>query len=382
VKWLGYRQLAGKSIKRPGDIAARMKEPRVVELADSIRHLGEEPIHAPTVDEAGALIAGRDRMAALLNLKAKRIWVRVAGGLTEQERLDLEVDENLRRRVENRDELIARKVQRLVTAALTQGEGGRNVRLGRQAATAAARKKVAAQLDTTTEAVRAAEKRARQESAREERRPSAATPIAEADDGAEDVGAPVPAPVEALPSSPPVRAWGVVPIGHVEALELQEVQDRCDQIDKLLRQAQAIATGCRIASPVAQAAMARAKAAAHAAAAEVRACRPDVECPFCKRVPCRLAACGACGGTGYLTEQQIFGVDDRMLIGGDGAVVPDGRGGMVPASGALAIGAPPRTGLGGRELPKFAKPAAKKLRIEDPDGNALEPVEDTNGVPW
>jgi hypothetical protein len=50
MKWLGYRQIALKSIVVDApDIRLRMKQPHVIELAANIQKHGEEPANAPSI---------------------------------------------------------------------------------------------------------------------------------------------------------------------------------------------------------------------------------------------------------------------------------------------------------------------------------------------
>jgi hypothetical protein len=225
MKWMGYRHVAVDSIVLPGDINKRMKRPHVVELAKSIRELGDEPIHAPTVTAKGSkLVAGRDRMAALLLNESEDCWVRLVEG-SKQELADLEVDENLHRRHDDRDDLIARRVAKVageVEAAgqlpdAVYGNPGRP-----KTARGAARERVARELGTTPDAIRAAEHRATAKKS--------------------EVS---PAAIEGKPLVPPVEIWGL-PIPEAmpgyEFAEIVNVQREIDAADKALRAAQAALT--------------------------------------------------------------------------------------------------------------------------------------------
>src|SRR5689334_5170771 len=188
LRWLGYKQVGVNTIVLPSDVKRRMKAPHVIELAKSIAELGEEPIHAPTIaNRTRKLIAGRDRMAALLINGVKSCWVRMVEG-TPQELADLEVDENLHRRQDNRDELIARRVAKVEGQIEAEIEAGQlpdtaSGNAGRpKSARGQARERVARELGTTPEAVRAAETRAARE-----------------DDE----------PIQVGPLPPPVEIWGI-----------------------------------------------------------------------------------------------------------------------------------------------------------------------------
>jgi hypothetical protein len=109
MRWIGYKKISFKSITLDAaDIRKRSKLAHVADLASDIRDKGQEPIHAPTVRmPGGVLLCGRDRMAALLTLKTKKLWVRLCE-CTDAEAADLEASENVHRRNDNRNDVLAR----------------------------------------------------------------------------------------------------------------------------------------------------------------------------------------------------------------------------------------------------------------------------------
>jgi hypothetical protein len=117
----GTRRVAINTLKLPGDMKARMKAPHVVDLAESIEALGGEPSMTPLIRlGTREVVAGRDRIAACMLLKIPRIDVRVVDG-TDAEIAQLELDENLRRRQDNRTSMLAQAVK-LETAARKAAE--------------------------------------------------------------------------------------------------------------------------------------------------------------------------------------------------------------------------------------------------------------------
>lgn len=334
MKWLGYKQVPVSSVVLPGDVGGRMSLPRVVELARDIKELGEEPISAPTI-QAGTkkLIAGRDRMAATLINKSKQVWVHIADA-TEQEAGDLEVSENLYRRVDNRDELIARRVRKVVECvALTRRAGGTFV--SPQTAKAAARKKVAAEAGVSTAAVRKAEQR------------DAASKAAKKETGAGAGAGEAPsAPVDTCP----IETLGaeIAPrfVGHVGA-----VMDVIEEAESLLRRLQKIVTGLREHRfPVAR--QQRLEEDAKSLAAAIRLARPAMVCPWCKDTRDRGDRgedCYPCDGRGYIVAEQVPTVPKEFLA--PGVVAKNGR--------AVATSKRKAT-----------------LRIQDADGNPIDVTKD------
>jgi ParB-like chromosome segregation protein Spo0J len=268
----GVKMVAISAIKyEMPDIRRRMTQPAVIELAESRKRLR---IHPPVVGEDMQLIAGRDRLAADLLNKTKRIEVRIVEA-TPEERLDLEIDENLHRRPVDRDALIARRVNRVTAELVSPQEDTEPTpqlpdnlstnspkrKPGRPPTVGPARAKVAAELGTTPEAVRKAEARA--------------------------AAALEPAPE---PLTGP-------------ALALAEVQEAIDGADKAMRACQGALSrldGLHFEPALRQ----RLLLAAHALAVDIRTARPEAVCCSCEGTG---AFCEACDSIGLQTATQVAG---------------------------------------------------------------------------
>ncbi|HET7036571.1 MAG TPA: ParB/RepB/Spo0J family partition protein [Thermomicrobiaceae bacterium] len=359
LRWMGYKQVAVKTIVLPSDVKKRQKLPHVVELARSIAELGDEPIHAPTIAaKSKKLIAGRDRMAALLLNGVKSCWVRMADG-TAKELADLEIDENLHRRQDDRDALIARRVNKVTAEVEAAGELPDTVsgKPGRKkTAHGQARERVARELGTTPEAIRAAEARA----------------------AAPD---PVPMPQQVLP---PVETWGIAetffPQGELDAA--RRVQEVIDAADAKLKAAQGILSGLKDGcGQVGQRAYALLYEHVHQVADAVRRARPEYVCPYCKYVPSMRPTCPGCAGVGFTGPDSLEAVADELTHVDEYAVVVDGRGGFIPIAQARARnGGPPARGIVEQPAIRPQPKPVKKLQIQDGDGNPLNFEDD--GIPF
>lgn len=277
----GYKQVAFKSIMMDvADIRARSKRAHITELAANIRETLGEPIHSPTVRVPGnVLLCGRDRMAALLLLKAKKFWVRQVE-CSDSEARELELAENAYRRpVENRAEMIAEMVQ-LRTAAIKSEsvvteEQGRTVSLpAENAVKAKARKEVARAAGVSVAAVKKAEQRAK---AAKEEAPA-------------EPAAPEPATLDLLF----VDDDGARAIMHLARGD----QEAIDKADKLLQRAQAALNGL-----TANALQQQLYADVHRVASRVRSHRPEFICPWCKGLPDLLEDCQPCLSLGYVSHE-------------------------------------------------------------------------------
>lgn len=109
MRWLEYRRdrIDDLWLDR-ADIARRMEQPHVKRLAESFDATGGEPGNAPWVTDDGALVAGRDRIAAAMLRGAEEITVRV-GEFTPYELRRATLIEQLRRPA-NQDALVAELV--------------------------------------------------------------------------------------------------------------------------------------------------------------------------------------------------------------------------------------------------------------------------------
>jgi hypothetical protein len=298
-------------------------------------------------------------MAALLANRTKRCWIRVADA-DEQERSDLEASENLHRRQDNRDELIARRVHRIVEKiAATKGRiaSRRGVAVARRDV-ASARKRVAAQLGTTSKAIKSAEERAGRAKGgigdvkAVRRQGGIGGQALYVETGAVDTEA-----ATDLRPAPDRRA-------ELETFGVEVTHEFCDEVaitrgalrkaDLLLQQAQAalkVLTTQNFPGAVYQ----DLKAAIHAAGANVRLAVPAVACVYCRDAlgtQGRRANCNGCGKHGYLLLSQRDAVPKELL----------------------AKGAKPVTGV--------SRSAAKRVSIDE-DGQPIEvepfdePAEDT-----
>jgi hypothetical protein len=239
-------------------------------------------------------------MAACLLNGDKKVWVQPISMLTPQERRDIVRDENLHRRVVDRDALIKQRVdeseaaiQEALVAAVHDNEtlGGRKP--GRpKSARGEAREQVARELGTTPDAVRVAEARAT----------TAELPNKSS---------------ETLP--PPVETYGLPLVTAAEADELRAIQAAIDQADQALRRAQAALRSVETV-PLFKGAQ-QLLAQVHQAAAEVRRARPAACCPYCKRLPALMAVCTGCRGTGFIDGDAMMGVAAELRLGGDMAMV-------------------------------------------------------------
>lgn len=343
MNWLPAVLMQVKHLVLPGDIKARQKQPHVVELAESIgKRTGKRPIHLPTVEyPSKELLSGADRMAAQLILGYRSVWVQPVSQLTPQERRDIVRDENLHRRVVDRDVLIRQRVEEAaaeIEAARLLEEVERKP--GRpKSAKGAARDQVARELGTTPDAIRVAEARA----------------------AAEEI------PNKYSDTPRPrlsVETYGLPLVADFEADQLTAVQEAFGEADVALRRAQ-VALGKVGAILIFASDAQRLVAQVHAAAAEVRAARPAAVCPFCKRLERFIVACSGCKGTGFVAADVMLGVADELKLGGEQAQVVALGGRMVNYAYAL-------TGKVAGAQAKAA-PKAKKIRIENARGEELVP---------
>lgn len=333
--WRGYKEVAIGSIKvDAADVRNRMKQQHVLDLAETIREYGDEPIHAPTVRMPGKeLLCGRDRMAALLTLKVKKLWVRPCE-CTDLEAADLEAIENVHRRQDSRSDVIARAVA-VKERLLTERTPLQVSHPPQSSPKAEARRAVAAAAGVTTGAVRQAEYRSKQ---REEAERAPAEP--------------------SEPAAPTLELLGCNDAsGEAVAKFARKDQEAIDEADKYLRLA--VAALERMA-PGGEAAALRARVAS--VAAFVRAARPVSVCPKCKGLPkTTVAGCKPCAGLGYVPEAVLASMRPELLdiehpaVELDGVLYPyaDVRDGKLPV------------------VHGEAKPAGKRIRVEDEAGNEI-----------
>jgi ParB-like chromosome segregation protein Spo0J len=343
----------------PTGFAKRKKEPHVKELARSIERGGV--ISLPVVRaKPRDLVAGGDRLAALMLLGITRHEVRLVEG-TDQELRILTLEENVRRRrSDNYDAMTAELVEltgeqieerradeqeELPANLATNSESEPTRGRGRpKTAKGEAREQVAAATGRTPEAVRQAEKRAKaEEKAAEE--PAA--------------GVPMPAPVDTFDLE---LAESVVRDLFPNVRVVQEtLREAGKKVDASLR---LITLNLKNGPALSMAAFSRTWQAVHDAADAIRRATPESVCPWCKCQLHRVEICGACV-CGFVSGMALEGIAPELLERGSSAKVPDGRGGFESATGPK----------GGAPKNKPAK-APRKLRIENEAGQELTPIEE------
>lgn len=353
MRWLGYREVAVKSIHCDVvDIRRRMKEPHVAALAKDIAAAGEQPIHAPTVREDGqhTLLCGRDRLAASMLNKAKKLWVHIAE-CTDQEAKQLELRENIYRRpVDNRAEQLAQLVElqkqqiraseaETIGDSVHDSDAASKSRKSDKQVTAAARKEVARAAGVSTAAVKKAEQRAASKEVEKEEQPSAEIELPE---GFNDFELDLPAEAKAAIGRTALwlngRDW-----------ELRNILSELTDAAKT--------DGYALAAVHVQKIREAVQTAGHA----VRAAIPASLCFFCKAQPALTPNCNACGGMGVVGRHGGDNVPPELKrIGADTRVAVDGK--IVPIGGAANAA----------EASKPSKPR-KRLRVEDENGNDITP---------
>jgi ParB-like chromosome segregation protein Spo0J len=356
MKWLGYKQIAFTSVSMDvADVRARSKAAHVADLAANIREHGDEPIHAPTVRMPGyRLLCGRDRMAALLVLKAKRLWVRLAE-CSDEEAADLEASENIHRRLDDRDEVIARAVRAKEALLSARAKVGTNVppshrvmpattAPSKQTIKAEARKLVARDHGTTPTAIKQAEKRAR---------------AAAKESAAEGSACPTPSVTAAVAVEPAFFEPNLNLLGcdddstRAVCKFAKPYQEAIDEADKHLR----LALGAL--KKIEQSALGQElRAQVERVGSLVRSKRPEFICPWCKGLPkATFGICGGCNGQFYVSAEVAARADAKLLEADPPIVAYHGK--PMPYADALAGKLPKNGGAG------------KSIRVVDSDGNDL-----------
>lgn len=371
MKSLGFQCLPISDIEYDArDISERQKTQRVAELAASRKRLAINPITIAADVDRATLVAGRDRLAADLLNGAHVLWCHVVDDVTELELLEIEVEENVRRRDIDRDQQLARLVTLTEQAAkdLPCKPNGNAPQKGRPVtAKGEARRKVAEVAKVSVEAVRAAQNRA---AAKDE-----------------------PEPAEREPA---INLFGLPFGGAVAAVEAvaRAHQGHVDEVANALTQALTWLTKAKAAVDVAAeyqpgyprwsedaADIDRLREEVKKRASRVRARRPAALCPFGKS-GCGVD-CNACRGIRYATVEQVAKdapIPPELLRTGAEAMVSDGRGGFVSAmvevhekwgpNGQHSVEV-----IGDVKPPKaFPKPS-KRMTVALPDGRVVDPNE-------
>jgi hypothetical protein len=300
-----YVQVPMSKIVGPGNVKQRQASAHVQELAADIRELGDEPINAIAArkgERGWEIVAGRDRYSALLLNKAKRTWVHVVETATRQELHDLEVSENLHRRVDDRDAMIRDRVRKVAERVTSERSSVTDVpkQPGRpKSAEGVARERVAASLGTTPAAVKQAEHRAK---VREE---GAAREVVGNGAGAPTQSALGASPAPSLPVETHGRAFpfGWVPRAEIVQEALGEVNAAAIKALVALRKLDGTsAAGIGDWRP---SVLQKLRELAQALGAEARMAKPAHACVCCEKGNGGNTGCKLCGGLERtLTEEQ------------------------------------------------------------------------------
>jgi hypothetical protein len=271
---LNFRRVDIKSLKLPGDIKARMKAPHVIELAASIEKFGGEPVEPPVVqDKTRVLIAGRDRIAALMLNKVPRVWVRIVEGEPEELK-GLEIDENLRRRQDSRKELLAEAMKlEKATKEAEAKELGTSVPRPK-----AIREAVAKKAGIKPESVRKSVQRSKAKEA------------------------------PPKPEKPPIDTFGLE-LSKGLSTAVSRIKDALMSMEQSSKNVQHVISG--VAGILPGQVTARLLEAARTLGAEVRAVMPTHLCPTCRGdgdEKCKL-----CKGAHYARHEQMADVPREQL---------------------------------------------------------------------
>ena len=314
MKILGIKSIPIRALVNVHEATAVMTEPRVAELAKSIK--GLVCMHEPMVRAIDfRLVSGRDRTAAyLLNgeaeMKAKLV------DCTDQELDEMEVEENLRRRCDPDEQAaLVTKALKLAEARIVLEErsrpkdkpAGRKVGrpVGSLSPQGKARAQVAQALNVSSKAIYRREQRAK------DRKIDAATKAA-------DQGAPLPPPEASI------KTLGM----DVSTEFLAGVDAAASYIQEAvrgLRAAQQALSRLKTAEvPFPAGLLARLYDDVHDAFERVKAAKPHSVCPHCKGLAGVQDECVGCVNTGFITEGQKAGVVEALWVEGDKAVVQRG----------------------------------------------------------
>jgi ParB-like chromosome segregation protein Spo0J len=361
MKFTGYKHVSLSSLRFDiPEIKRRTKEAHVTELAATIREFGDEPIHALTVRaESRLVICGRDRLAALMLLKAKKTWVHLAD-CTDAEAADLEAIENVHRRADNRAEVLARAVAAKEAALASQW--GTDVP-PTQRVKAAARKAVARAAGVSPAAVKKAEQRANRDlkGSGAAETPSSARRESEASSPVSSHGDPS-GTAEALGEDVQPLTLDLLGIDDSSVRAVMKFarkdQDAIDEADKHLRLAQTALARMTVCTPFQEL-----RADVHRVASRVRSLRPAFLCPWCKGLPRNEVQCQPCLGLGYVPHDVAGRAPREARENDEPIVLIDGK----------AIPYVDFRQKHEDQMAKFREKAkAKQVAVEMPDGRTLE----------
>lgn len=376
MKWLGVKRVAIKSIVLPGNFAATKAAPRISDLATMIRRT-DGPIHFPVVEaKSMRLLAGHDRIAALMALKEKRVEVRMWEGDAD-EFPEVQAIENVARRHDDRPSLIAELAridalrdapQASETEDLTQETVSRRrdtagrVKEPPQTKAAETNKRVAAAAGVSVKTVRNAKAAAKSK----DEASSTADPLVGGSKHAPAVEA-EPALIAPLPDG--FNAFG---------LEVSsEHRDRIEMLETMLEAWSRVTTNLltelsrieKISNPplISRQAAESIRDKAHALGHVVREAIPTSLCFYCKNDDRAVVHCPACGSTGFVGRHAGDNVPPELkTVGVAARIAVDGR---------FILASDPMPG----QKPKAAPPKKKGFRvvIENADGSETEvPLDD------
>lgn len=374
MKWLGVKRIAIKSIVLPGNFSATKAAPRITALATLVRRT-DGLIHHPVVEaKTMRLLAGHDRIAAVMQLGDKHVEARIWEG-TPQEFREIQVIENLGRRADDPNALTAELVRIEAGIIAEQRVEGGSSDPPSQSVKHEARKRVAAAKGITPEGVRTAEKRdkAKQRAAAKVEEASAAK-VAEGDAVVSDAALAAP-----LPEGFNAFGLEVAPDHRERIAELAQALGAWSRMTtNLLTE---LARVAKVANPpllsrqAAEAIKDKARALGHV----IREAIPTSLCFYCKNDDRAVVDCAACGATGLAgrhagdnvpPELKTQGVKARIALDGQFVPVP----GVAPSPTGILTG-------GSKHGPAVgAKPASKRgIRVVavDAAGNEVYvPLED------
>jgi ParB-like chromosome segregation protein Spo0J len=382
MKWHATKRIAIKSIVLPGNFAATKAAARVTDLATSLRET-DGPIHSPVIEQkTNRLLAGHDRVAAMIKLKETHVEARFWSG-TPQEFRRVQLMENLHRRHDDRNALIAElarteEAQVSETQDLTQPAVSTAVDTPRTASDSPLARKAAA--NAAVAAVAGIKPRSvAQAKARAKSSAKAATP---------DVSA------TSFQAGPVVAAEPVIPLPagfETFGLEVEEDRERITQLvadlgdwDSAVRKLLGELTVLEHeyegeARPILPpATFARLRDAAHALGHLVREAIPTSLCFYCKAQRALQQDCPACAGTGYVGRHGGDSVPPELKTGGaEARVAVAGRFVLIANVVESAAGTPMEVSAGFREalIDKARVIVRRELTIERADGTVTRPSE-------
>lgn len=287
MSFLGYKQLRVTEVVKPGGWRVLLKEPRIAELAESIKRDGN---FAPPIIRKSdkSIVCGHDRLAAIDSLRAEWFEARLWDG-SDEERDRVRRDENRLRRSFSDSEKAAMR-----TAFEASVANIRNV---------PEYSKSAESDDSDPEPTRG--------------RGRPKTPEREAIRRvAAKHGASERAVADVVKSSPPK------PVGPQMTYAALALQGYLVSARTALGRAMASVTDALKSVPAAYADHADLallhRQLKHASTA-LKMATPERLCPYCKAQKPHMKDCPACKGLSYLTPAQGGDVPKELLVSGDGA---------------------------------------------------------------